>query len=537
MCVSHAEKQSTHTRAQCPARGETCNQCGKQGHFQAVCRSPAKVGGVRMSTVSETERTPDPGNNVYLGAINDDSDSDDPLAIALTLDGKQVTLQIDTGADVTVISEMTWKAVGGPELSAPDRTLRGPDSSIIATLGKFCGTFARGTRQAVGEVYVAKKLTKSLLGRPTIQDLDLLKTIAAVDHNHPTPRERFPQCLGKFQGEYHIALREEAQPFALSTPRRVAVPLLKRVRQELDRMVKMGVISKVNQPTEWCAGMVKSNGRVRICVDLTRLNMSVKRERHPLPAVDQILAQLAGAKLFSKLDANSGFWQITLAPESSLFITPFGFNRLPFGISSAPEHFQRRMSEALTGLAGTVCMMDDILVYGETCDQRLWTVLEHLNDLGMTLNAEKCTFAQTSVKFLGHVIDSQGIKANPTKVEAIVKFTTPTSVGDIQDGEPAQQVFSQPCRPDTATTRAAGEGSVVGLGGQTATSLHDGQGDTHHKPGSRSLRSKPRNSTFSRCLVIRSWSRTAPEAGERRAAAGGLHIQVHEPHREKVRSN
>ena len=107
-------------------------------------------------------------------------------------------------------------------------------------------------------------------------------------------------------------------------------------------------------------------------------------------------------------------------------LTPFGryrFNRLPFGISSAPEHFQRRMSEALTGLAGTVCMMDDILVYGETCeehDQRLWTVLERLNDLGMTLNAEKCTFAQTSVKFLGHVIDSQGSKADPTKVEAIV---------------------------------------------------------------------------------------------------------------------
>ena len=83
-------KQSTHTRAQCPARGETCNHCGKQGHFQAVCRSPAKVGGVRMSTVSETERTPDPGNNVFLGAINDDSDSDDPWAIALTLDGKPV---------------------------------------------------------------------------------------------------------------------------------------------------------------------------------------------------------------------------------------------------------------------------------------------------------------------------------------------------------------------------------------------------------------------------------------------------------------
>ena len=165
-----------------------------------------------------------------------------------------------------------------------------------------------------------------------------------------------------------------------------------------------GVITKVNQPTEWCSNMVvvpKANGKVRICVDLSKLNESVKRERHPLPAVDQTLAQLAGARLFTKLDANSGFWQIPLAPASSLlttFITPFGryrFNRLPFGISSAPEHFQRRMSEALAGLAGTVCMMDDILIHGATReehDQRLHEVLHRLSGLGMTLNADKCTF-------------------------------------------------------------------------------------------------------------------------------------------------
>ena len=136
----------------------------------------------------------------------------------------------------------------------------------------------------------------------------------------------------------------------------------------------------------------------------------------------QTLAQLARAKQFTKLDANSGFWQIPLDPASSLFttfITPFGryqFNRLPFGISSAPEHFQRRMTEALTGLAGTVCMMDDILVHGasrEEHDQRLEAVLKRLSSLGITLNAEKCTFAQNCVKFLGHVIDNLGIRLDP----------------------------------------------------------------------------------------------------------------------------
>ena len=91
------------------------------------------------------------------------------------------------------------------------------------------------------------------------------------------------------------------------TPRRVAIPLLPRVKAELERMVQLGVISPVEDPTEWCAGMVvaqKTNGSVRICVDLTRLNKSVCREQHPLPVVEQVLAQLTGAKLFSKLDAS-----------------------------------------------------------------------------------------------------------------------------------------------------------------------------------------------------------------------------------------
>ncbi len=122
-------------------------------------------------------------------------------------------------------------------------------------------------------------------------------------------------------------------------------------------MEELGVIEKVNIPTAWCAGIVpvrKKNGEVRICVDLIRLNKSVLRERHPMPAVEQVLAQPSGAKIFSKLDANSGFWQIPLSPESTIlttFITPFGrycFHQLPFGITSAPEDFQRRMSDILS---------------------------------------------------------------------------------------------------------------------------------------------------------------------------------------------
>ena len=106
------------------------------------------------------------------------------------------------------------------------------------------------------------------------------------------------------------------------------------------------------------------------CVDLKSLNRSVLREVHPLPKEDETLAQLTGTRIFSKLDANSGFWQIPLVPASRLlttFITLFGrfcFNKLPFGISSTPEDFQKRMSQILSGLEAVVCQMDDVLVFG-----------------------------------------------------------------------------------------------------------------------------------------------------------------------------
>ena len=198
--------------------------------------------------------------------------------------------------------------------------------------------------------------------------------------NHP--RQQCPareatchNCLGCMRGAYQIQHKDHAVPFALTVPCRVPIALMSKVQSELQRMEKKGVISQVREPTDWCAGMVvvpKAGGKVRICVDLTKLNQSVRRERLILPSVEQTLAQLGGATVFSKLDANSGFWQVELTKESSLlttFITPFGryrFNRLPFGITSAPEHFQRHMSEVLQDLEEVVCLIDDILIYGKT---------------------------------------------------------------------------------------------------------------------------------------------------------------------------
>ena len=173
---------------------------------------------------------------------------------------------------------------------------------------------------------------------------------------------------------------------------------MEKAKAELTRMEKLGVISRIDEPTDWCAGMIvvpKSSGQVRICIDFTKLNMSVKRVNCPLPSVEESLAKLANAVVFSKFDANSSFWHTNFTTESRLlttFITPFGrycCNQLPFVISSASEFFQKRMSETLEGFPGVLCHMDDVLVCGSSQkehDKRLEKVLSAIENAGLTLN-------------------------------------------------------------------------------------------------------------------------------------------------------
>ena len=129
--------------------------------------------------------------------------------------------------------------------------------------------------------------------------------------------------LGNLGDPYEIKLKEGARPYTLYTPRNVSIPYRAQVGRELDRMQQMGVIERVKEPTQWCAGVVvvpKKSGEVRICVDMKPLNESVLREVYPIPTVEETLAQLSGASVFSKVDANSGFWQIPLAKRSRSLI-------------------------------------------------------------------------------------------------------------------------------------------------------------------------------------------------------------------------
>jgi hypothetical protein len=241
-----------------------------------------------------------------------------------------------------------------------------------------------------------------------------------------------------------ITLKDDAKPYCLSTARRVPFPILPKVEEEINRMEKEGIIEKVTEPTEWCAPMVpvvKKNGKIRICVDLKKLNEAVKRENFMLPNLDDISPKLVGAKYFSKLDASSGFYQMPLHTDSSrltTFITPFGrfcFTRIPFGITSAPEIFQREMTSMLSGLDGTEVIIDDILVYGKTLDEhnsRLEKTLERIQESGLKLNKDKCEFRKPQLEYFGHIISDRGISPNPERIKAVRELKAPTDTTELR---------------------------------------------------------------------------------------------------------
>ena len=201
---------------------------------------------------------------------------------------------------------------------------------------------------------------------------------------------------------------------------------------ELDRLQNADVIEPVQEATPWVSPLVPvpvrtANGALRLCVDYRRLNQAITRERHMLPTLDEITAVLEGAKVFSVLDAESGFHQLPLSAESKPYTTftthrgLYRFKRLPFGLACAPEIFQREVDDLVRGLDGVIVYIDDILIFGKDQsehDRRMESVLRRLSEVNIKLNWAKCQIRQSKVKYLGHWLTEEGVLPDTDKLRA-----------------------------------------------------------------------------------------------------------------------
>ena len=271
-------RSPAHSRFQCPAKEATCLNCKKKGHYQAVCRS-------ERGTVNTLEDDDDG----YLGAVYSteiNSVAANPWKAVIAVNGVPTEFKLDTGADVTVIPEKEFKKLNTC-LKKTNKLLTGPSQHKLDVRGSFSARLESSKEKAEQQVYVVRGLRFPLLGRPAIEALNLLSVIEPVGVVQSTPEdisEKFPALfkgLGKLEGEYHIDLKVDAKPYAVTTPRRVPLPLMEKVKDELARMEPQGVTSKIDKATGWCAPMIiapKFNGKARICVDYQIKRLCSERE-------------------------------------------------------------------------------------------------------------------------------------------------------------------------------------------------------------------------------------------------------------------
>ena len=204
--------KATQDLQHCPARNAVCWKCHKRGHFQYVCRSQV----LSVNTIETA--TGDTGDS-FLGTLGA---RESPWEVTFQINNKPITFNIDTGAEVTVVSEATHRQIGSPVLVPPDRCLKGPDSHTLSTLGYFTTTLTTGGTQSLQRVYVVEELDCSLLGRPAIEGLGLVSRVKALSSkSEDLLRQRFPRLfsgLGKMDGDYTIKLKKGVHTTSHTNP-------------------------------------------------------------------------------------------------------------------------------------------------------------------------------------------------------------------------------------------------------------------------------------------------------------------------------
>ena len=421
-----------HGSNPCPAHGQKCNRCHKKGHFKKMCRSQIQSGIQEVVPDRDSENETD-----YLldSVIIEDSQ---PWTVDLKIKDTVVNFKIDTGADISVMSDKSYRQLKRkPELSQSEVRLTSPGGRLTVRGEFYAKTCYKDTHYKFKVVVVENKVG-NLLSRNAAIKMGLVKRLEEVHSD-------VFGSTGLLKTEpVSIKVKDGVSPYCVTTARRVPFPLQKKVKAEIERMVKDGIISEVTDPTDWCAPMVpvvKPDGKIRICVDFKRLNVDVKRPHCMLPNLNDIAPKMAGATVFSTLDAASGFFQVPLQEDSkklTTFITRFRrycFQRVPMGISLGPEVFQTKMKELLTGLDGCDAIMDDTIIYGKTLeeyDRNLEAVLTRIEESGLKLNKQKCHLRQSEVKFFGHIVSGSGVSPDPEKIRAIKDMPPPTSVSELR---------------------------------------------------------------------------------------------------------
>ncbi|XP_062516385.1 uncharacterized protein K02A2.6-like [Corticium candelabrum] len=470
--------QHAKGRVNCPANGKQCSKCGKLNHYARKCRSQPSVKS-RVHCAQESVSS-DEAEELMTLTLTGQHDVNavrtakyrPQIMATMLLEGKSmVQFQVDTGASCNVIRRADVpKHV---KLESTPQVLTLYDRSKVTPVGRCTLRLKnpRNNRNYRAHFVVVDRAAVSILGSRAAQQMQLVTVqydrIQLLDapSTHPAVEtdkdlmtvenvsERYPQVfdgkVGSLGQPLQLDIDETVTPVQIPV-RRVPVAMRQPLKAELDKLERTGVIEKISRPTKWMSSMVavkKANGTIRICLDPKPLNRALKRSRYQIPVLDDILPQLANAKVFTVADVKSGFWHIELDQKSrelTTFGTPFGrycYKRMPFGISVAPEVFQRRLHEMVADIDGVWAIADDILIAGigdtdESAvadhEKKLKQLLRRCQERGVRLNRDKLSIRKTNVPYMGHILTTEGVRPDPAKVKAILAMDRPNDVAAVR---------------------------------------------------------------------------------------------------------
>ena len=225
--------------------------------------------------------------------------------------------------------------------------------------------------------------------------------------------------LGTAKGVKQKIVLSNNTPFQ-ERARRIPPGMYQEVKQHIQEMLACGAIRHSHSP--WASNVVfvrKKDGSLRLCLDFRRLNSQTVRDAYMLPLIESTLDGLAGAKYFTSLDLQSGYWQVEIEeedkPKTAFRVEGVGFfecNRMPFGLTNAPAVFQRLMEQTLADLSNALVYIDDIIVHSKDFKQHLVDLEEcfkRLKKAGLKLKPSKCHLFKREVKYLGHYISDKGV--------------------------------------------------------------------------------------------------------------------------------
>lgn len=403
-------------------------------------------------------------------------------SVELGIQGKSYDCLLDTGAKINVMSDRVLKELTNVVLEKVNVTLRCANNTILETLGQvevetFIGeqgewityTVARqACPDIIGGIDLQRKFGFELCRRKSDDEEIHIGILEAKFGRCISDEERQKQAIQIIQPDNEAlkVIKRNRQAFMADDwdigctslvkhkiitngepinvkPWRQPMHLEAEIDKTLHNLEENGIIRKCQ--SRWNMPLValwkKEKKKLRLCLDFRQLNNISERQAFPMPNTEELLDRLKGARYFSTIDLGSAYYQVELeksSQEKTAFSTKKGqycFTRMPFGIAAAPGTFQELMTTVLGETQSAMVYMDDILIYSENAADHYKTldsVLKEIVKAGLRVNPKKCILLRKEVKFLGHILDKDGIRTDPSKIESIKNFERPKCVKQVR---------------------------------------------------------------------------------------------------------